>query len=493
MEERERLLFELWDEFQTLLPESRGFARRTAVNSYMVESALEFTNQNWYKWKGRPPQFAAAECWRAVSTRNDLDENERFCHVLQILRRLDEIATIQGTTIPVFHDSRMMRIGVQWWPMNHHMPDTYLNTSDGGRPAENRFMSIQVFDDFERNVVPSADQLSATIRNPENSSVRVGLCPLSGLASPVPMRTRRLNETEIGFVVTAMHPQDAYHSELEAHLAWAKEKGIHVLCFPELTVCPTGIDTIKTTLKTFDGEAKPMLVFPGSFHYQGNSNYQAFQNKGGVWESPFEAPIKYYQKSEPFSIPPSMIPPSMLEEVQSDAYRLVEDIEEEIHFTHLDTPIGYIGIIICKDGIFPPSRIDPRRLALNDHLFILSMNFSETAGFKKLASQMTKFGNTAVYFVNAGCAKTFVNNPANYPKIELALSHFPVRSNPGFQADPNTEIEAPNESDWHIQYHKELKTFADLHDTPSIDWEVIESNSLIVEIPILRRDRHDIR
>lgn len=226
--------------------------------------------------------------------------------------------------------------------------------------------------------------------------------------------------------LSASQYQDGYIKELLECIQWARGNHIHVLCFPELSVCPEGRKAIRKEISLDRGHL--CMIVPGSYHNRLNETSNLSVNAAPIWLVKADNSIielASFEKTEPFSIDISVAQefPGMLNVVSGAIDNSCGSLKEHIRpgkmIRVLLTPLGIFGIAICKDRLVP-SEIMKRYDMLVDHLLVISMNFSPIAWFWPVSEQTKHAYSSATFYVNA----SQVVNPDN-SDVDMVFWHIP--------------------------------------------------------------------
>jgi hypothetical protein len=167
---------------------------------------------------------------------------------------------------------------------------------------------------------------------------------------------------------------------------------VHIIAAPELTLAPQSHDSIVTAVET---HRKSMcIVFPGSYHIemkQGVINRAPIYVGGVLHQTDLtgdsEDPPTAAVKHRPFAF-------------THGAIDFREDIDGRESLTHLlDTSVGRIAVMICRDFIEDVLRTDVVSMCV-DHLFILSMSPDSGRKFETAMESASNY-RTGCFFVNA--------------------------------------------------------------------------------------------
>lgn len=218
----------------------------------------------------------------------------------------------------------------------------------------------------------------------ERGTLRLALCPLSGVSGP------RFRVTDDGdhFLACPEHAPSS-EAELGAIVTAAREEEIGLLLFPELHVRPEELPALD--------EVGAILTVAGSFHVgaaEARNRAPVLVDAGHrLWEHDkrgyFRVPGRVAHRGDPFVAPTGRVGPE-----------LCEDIVGGGPLTVLDTSLGRIAVVICADALESDGYVRAIEDARPDLLLIVSMS-PETAGFETRAQELERLGVSTLY-VNAG-------------------------------------------------------------------------------------------
>ena len=254
--------------------------------------------------------------------------------------------------------------------------------------------------------------------------LRIGLCALSGRAHTFFQGTRVLSRKNrlYGFFADDVRCSGAppgpvcpdYLQELRDIAREARARGVNVLCLPELCICEHGRGVLREAL--VQGERDDMLlIVPGSFHDPLPPSPQTpsttlHRNSGPLWtlRAGELHRITRVEKFESFQFsarPGTDQPPAVARAVEKahgdSCHQLREDLLEASHAALIQTPVGWWGVMICRDAVYPQSRTLDALCLLADHLVVISMAEKGADFFRTFSARQVKFHLGSVYYVNA--------------------------------------------------------------------------------------------
>jgi hypothetical protein len=230
-------------------------------------------------------------------------------------------------------------------------------------------------------------------------------------------------------------PGARYLQELADCLTWARDERIHVLCFPELSVCPEGQKLIAVELRKNAGVLG--LVVGGSFHVGNGSDYV---NAAPYWVVTTTGDVKShpdYEKAEPFStrVRGAKALPQMQQccdaATTNGCVHLCEDITPGNKVHVVETSVGVFGILICRDFLSGQHHVEQYARVV-DHLLVVSMNASENAWFWASSEDPLRSNAVATFYVNS---TQIIRNPTN-ADVEVAFWNTPREKERVYRALP---------------------------------------------------------
>lgn len=357
-------------------------------------------------WREREPGFAA--------------ETQRLRHLWQLLRCLDETYSFLPLTPPVGG----LLLGQRWWNRATRMDSGRGLLDKATLTPGYRFPHLRAVDLQSEEWISLTETQAAFAPVRKAKMLRIGLCCLSGKARTFfrPTRVLMQEKDTVGFLAqsigcgTATVTNDdgtsglidqEYAEELRECVRWAREKGLHILCFPELCICPSGLAVLQEAIDDDSGELS--LVLPGSYHSADISGVHS--NTAPIWlvEHGRVRHLPVYEKADPMVIAAPKDAKRKTAETagilsvsefadQKGCGSIKEDIREGSAARLLYTPVGVIAVTICKDLLLP-ERTHLQQLAdAADMILVLSMN--ATSGWFWNKAIALSFLGTAVFFVN---------------------------------------------------------------------------------------------
>lgn len=376
--------------------------------------------------KRENPLIGACTWWQE---RQDqfVSEAQRIRHLWQLLKELDRVYS----ALPIIRGGGLV-LGKRWWNV--------AKRCDGGSPRagfldgpaltrSDEFPHLRVvyFDDDEW--IGRGQTTRAFKEVLSKYELRVGLCSLNGRAKTFFRGTRVLphEDNTVGFLAQgirlldnpAARPADkalppdpeplsvAYRGELRDAVRWAREKRVHILCFPELCVCEEGRELLRTEIESTPSELA--LVIPGSYHIKTDPEENRFANTAPVWlvVDGVVRPLRDYQKVDPMAVEVAHAQDGGEGGPHHSVVALArktgcewakEDVIEGNLALLLDTPIGVFGIAVCKDLLWSDRTRLWKYADVADHILVVSMNASP-GWFWSPAQKLSRLG-TGVFYVN---------------------------------------------------------------------------------------------
>lgn len=381
----------------------------------------------------------AAGWWEGLHSQK-LTERERFLRLQLLLSKLDESFSARPALLKR-GSSKDVVVGRRWW--NHFGRCT---SNDGKGPLDHGhrteslpFPHIRVVklgegewlggDALERAFRPVTDPprgaagKNAPRQKSRTRPLRIGLCAFSGNARTFFAPTCKLDaKTGIyGFRAERIgwfpptkdaDPREGdagqYHQELRDCVRWAADENIHILLMPELSVCPSGLDTLREAINKTNSQL--CLVIPGSFHVPSLEDPNERANAAPIWlrvdqKATHDGMLPQYEKNDRFSVSVSNLEGSITTQRLCDEAKaagcseLKEDVVSGCSMRLLSTPVGVIGIAICKDVLFMDRGGMSRYTDLADHMLVVSMN--PAAGYFQSTAVLQAHLCTAMFYVNA--------------------------------------------------------------------------------------------
>jgi hypothetical protein len=245
--------------------------------------------------------------------------------------------------------------------------------------------------------------------------VLIALCPLVGEAHPLFVVTedcrsfRTCNQTPM-----IESPGHSIREQLETILALAREKGVHLVVLPELSVDPASRDWLGEVLSRSRSNL-PMGVVAGSFHFdkQGSPrphNESHFLDGSGLrlLEHHKRGRFRMTRKQLEEAAKKGLFrdPERLAREVAKNPSSIPAEIEEHIEpggkIHLLEAAVGQMAVLICADAIDKKNRRGLRDAVEElrpDFVLLPSMSL-KTDRFDEFMTTMEDLG-TATFFVNA--------------------------------------------------------------------------------------------
>lgn len=415
-------------------------------------------------------------CERVLRTTEEM----QLRYLLLLLFVLDE--HFEQEPLQVYSDAQGdVLLGRRWWASvaRHEERRRPINF---GRSVHDAYPHLRILGQNIR-VAQNVNTALAFAQLGSVESLRIACCTLSGQARTNFVGTGPFNwgrGPHFGFRATHVgapndrgrvtNPESAYIDELRNTLTRARREAVHVLFLPELSVCEQGRSVLRDAIELDPGDL--ILVVPGSFHVSGVGS-NAVVNAAPVWlvhRDPDAAGGKVVtalqaEKSEIFDLPTARGEGVIGLKDPVDGARsagfdqLAEHIVPSSTVQLLDTPVGSLLVLICKDALVGP--VDghvQRAVAAADHVVVVSMNANPRAWFSPVALLWQRTG-TATYYVNSAQAL----NGASPSMLELAAAITPrglkdatgtfygqvgFRDNLPLQSSISPELRATLVDDW---------------------------------------------
>jgi hypothetical protein len=261
--------------------------------------------------------------------------------------------------------------------------------------------------DLSREVVQGNQHKGAVYKFNTGQPV-VGLAALSGRVRTQFEPTKRLSSSRttplVGFRSASMQPHDQYTAELTDCLDWAVREGVHILCMPELSICPKGRVVLQQYLQQLGPKLTTLcVIIAGSFHV-GDYNEAVVwlvDGLGQVTEWAYQKHQAYGTRlKEQTKLPALWAFAEQQQIIQDGFFDVQEDIIGGQHMLLLDLPIGLVGVVICKDFLTPNTclkydEVEP------DYLFIVSMNEQGGEFYQTWQKGAKRFHLSGGFYVNA--------------------------------------------------------------------------------------------
>lgn len=374
--------------------------------------------------------LTAARGWWGEVVLGKMSNYDIFLHAHMLLRHLDAQFS---TRPPQNFDVGIHRLflGRRWWnaraqDMGARAPLNGLKFS-----VDASFPHVRIARDGARDVFH--ERRSTFFDAITQKMLRIGLCSFTGGVVTVFQPTGRVTTAgpTFGFVaerMTARDPKDAslYETEIRAACDWARREQLHVLCFPELSICPAGRNIIREELAR--DAACLALVVGGSFHV--SEEGQPTRNTAPYWIVDDEATPEELGKYDKTQALGTSIDQAKKLSHMEEACRVAEadhcvSVVEDIHVGdrgHLiQTPLGIFGLLICKD-LLADAELVARYQAAADHLLVVSMNAASTAWFFPKSEELARHACVATFYVNC----TQIIESAGDTEVDVAFWHAPA-------------------------------------------------------------------
>ncbi len=321
--------------------------------------------------------------------------------------RSDFNTSISFSTVP----QGQLVLGRRWWNLvGRGRTKSKRGPLDSGPPfaVEWPFPHLRLVETSKEEWLNVGSARAAFEPVKRAEKLRIGLCCLSGHARTWFVGTEILDAERgvYGFRASQIaEAESRYLEELGEAIAWARREKIHVLFFPELCVCAAGRERLRAEIADDPGEL--CLVVPGSYHEQVQGG-GPWVNASPLWLVTGEeiAEVTSFEKGETFSF---HVSGAKKKETIRDAYlkakaagceSLQEDIRPGGEIRALVTPVGVIGVAICKDALVA-SPLMLRYRQVVDHLLVLAMNDSSAAWFWSRAEEAARSFGSATFLANA--------------------------------------------------------------------------------------------
>ncbi len=376
---------------------------------------------------------AAFNWWSKIESET-FGQRDRFVRLHFLLCRIDDYYS-EKRIVKMTASNGHIVLGRRFWD---------LYASNTGKKAGS-VIPRTTFDIFphlrateiKKNEWFEGQNIARAFRHVERSNeLRIGLCVFSGRAKTMFVGTKEREQGVFGFRAGTIEEADSYLKELQECIMWAADEGIHILLMPELSVCPEGLNKLKKVIS--DTKNELCAIFPGSFHVQSDIHKEQWVNAAPIWLVHREGGkttvkdnlIPRYEKADIFSM--NLSKASGMPNAK-DAYEkakkakcdhLAEDIAPRRSFRLMSTPVGVMGILVCKDALAPGPFIDEYK-KLADHLMVLSMN-AKAGFFDPFGRKSARLSGLATFYVNASQLTTFQK-----AHVETAFWFLPCRIEDG--------------------------------------------------------------
>lgn len=428
-------LVDLLDEYEVIANKNPEIRIETCPDNNLTRNILRSLEKvssipNAMKWYTSIPKH--------------IDSKDRGYYLFLILRRVDDLHSERPIVrLPI--SGGHIVIGQRWWNVWGKTISIYQK-----KPLERPTFSVHLpFPHLRKVKLEDEEWLINKIikqafeRVIEDGVLKFGLCSLSGKSKTQFIGTKVLDlqRSVFGFCAAYIEYdpiysdqtsgsdgsrcQNSYIQELTECIQWARENNVHILCFPELSICSDGREAIRAEIEVNPGHI--CLIIPGTYHSQVTGTDDLFTNSAPIWivNEGRITELAIFDKTEPFSMEVSKAKNlhSMSDVVEKAYNNGCEYIEEHIQpgnmIRVLSTPIGLIGIAICKDSLANNDLIE-RYNAIVDHLIIISMNFSPIAWFWSESEKAVRNNFNAMYYVNA----SQIVEPDN-TDVDMVFWHLP--------------------------------------------------------------------
>jgi predicted amidohydrolase len=265
-------------------------------------------------------------------------------------------------------------------------------------------------------------------------SFRIALCPLGGEFHPY----FELTPAPERFHIKRNDPMKNPHlltSHISSLIEEAGQREVHLLVFPELTVCRPAREHIGRLLKATVSKY-PYGVLAGSFHVwkeegtqQGSDSLVAPFNEAALLER--SHPLLTHHKRGRFALPAKAVTGEFFPDGVPATHesRVAEHIQRGFQLEFLETTFGTIAILICADLIDQQVNgyLSVVQTLRPDLLLVVAMS-DETQMFQEKAQEMSEFG-VGTLMVNASC----VCQGARKGGLAscLAIAHLGLYQHPG--------------------------------------------------------------
>lgn len=388
---------------------------------------------------------AAQEWYHGIP--GDLPELTRLHHLDCLLHRVDAYFSERRVLMATVSQGSLT-LGMKWWHMREHV---LFGSGPLTRP---QFDVYCPFPHLRMGAPRGADKWidAGDTFEPvsQEGKLRIGLCALSSACRTRFTATKALDKPETGEWVLgfrATHVEyvtggagtpavaEPDHQELRECVSWAREEGVHVLCFPELCICEKSRQALADEISSDPGSL--CLVVPGSHHDPLGDAPGQWVNAAPIWvlRQGERTEVGRYEKAQAFQV--RVGEARRLEALGALCQAADEEgctwLEEHIvprgSLRCVNTPVGVFGVLICKDALIP-EQIMAEYAPLADHLLIVSMNPSPEGGFLDKARDIARTYACATFYVNT---TQFV--PSSDAATEIVLWRIPGRHMPRSQRD----------------------------------------------------------
>ena len=411
----------------------RNFAFRFCETAPDVKRILVSLERDIPLVSGTQCLVSAQAWWKqhqaAVSVVNEFEEFQRL-HTL--LRYLDAAySSKRETSMRVGIDQ--LFLGRRWW-------NARARQESRGRQAPLDGLSFRIATEFPHiRIIKGANETGWVVHDRPDTfanaikerKLRIGLCALRGSATTVfePTRVVSSDGPSFGFVASGINQKEGsvpYGSELREAIQWARERRLHIICFPELSICVEGRRIIFDELVRDPGVLS--LIVVGSFHKTRDSETLPV-NSAPYWivdDSRVVHRLGEFVKTQPFfmsidtALHFSNLHATCNAARSAGCRTVVEDIVLGGAPHIIQTPVGTFGIVICKDFLAGRDLLD-RYAPIIDHLLVPSMNAAASAWFFSGSEELARTNAVATFYVN--CTQA-VDDPSN-TDVDMAFLHTP--------------------------------------------------------------------
>lgn len=239
----------------------------------------------------------------------------------------------------------------------------------------------------------------------------VGLFPLSRDYQRLFKITRELNADRriFGFIGDKF-VHESYLEELDRVIDVIKSHEVDIACFPELLISEEAEQYLKDAILKL---SKPFFILIAG------SDHRALEGANYVNTSPVYIFMKddfrkaNYSKQEAFHVELREMNVNLLKALMQNVDAFIsdenllgsffkEDMVPEPSILLLSSKdFGDIGVLICKDYLPDSSKIVENYNKIADHMFVISLNFSEKADFNERGKHIAREHGVSLFYVNA--------------------------------------------------------------------------------------------
>lgn len=355
---------------------------------------------------------------------------EIFLHAHMLLRHLDALFSTRPPQNFIVGNDRLF-LGRRWW--NARARDMQARAPLNGLKfsVDATFPHVRIAKNGARDVL--YERRKTFFDAISHKMLRIGLCSFSGGVVTVFQPTGRVTTDgpTFGFAATGMTARDTdngslYEAEIRAAFDWARREQVHVLCFPELSICPVGRTIICEELNRDPGCLA--LIVGGSFHV--SEGRQPTKNTAPYWvvdHSSAAEEIDKYEKTQALGTAIDQAKKlSQMKETcrvaeEDHCVSVVEDIYVGDRGHLIQTPLGIFGLLICKD-LLADDDLVARYRAAADHLLVVSMNAAATAWFFGESEKLARHACMSTFYVNC----TQIVESASDSEVDIVFWHAPA-------------------------------------------------------------------